>query len=170
MGNGHITTRRGALALGLAALLAAPVAAQRVPIPCAPERVTIRGDFGAAVFTVDVVADPASRAQGLMHVEQMSLSRGMLFIYERPERLSFWMRNTLIPLDMLFLDSDGVIRHIHENAIPLDETPISGGPDPLLGVLEINGGLAARLGISVGDRLEHGAFGPARDTWECTPA
>jgi hypothetical protein len=102
-----------------------------------------------------------------MHVESMPLSKGMLFVYQRPQRMSFWMRNTLIELDMLFLDGFGVIRHIHHRAQPLDETPISGGDDLLLGVLEINGGLASRLGIQAGDVLRHPAFVSLSDPWNC---
>jgi uncharacterized membrane protein (UPF0127 family) len=129
--------------------------------------VTITGGFGAAAFNVDVAADEETRARGLMHVESMPLSKGMLFVYQRPQRMSFWMRNTLIELDMLFLDGFGVIRHIHHRAQPLDETPISGGDDLLLGVLEINGGLASRLGIQAGDVLRHPAFVSLSDPWNC---
>jgi uncharacterized membrane protein (UPF0127 family) len=118
-------------------------------------------------FNVDVADDDATRAQGLMHVPSMPLSRGMLFIYQRPQPLSFWMRNTLIELDMLFLDSFGVIQHIHHRAQPLDETPISPGPMPLNGVLEINGGLARRLGIAVGDVVRHPALESVAEPWVC---
>jgi len=142
--------------------------AAKTPLPACPtDRVTIKGSFGTAAFNVEVAADEASRARGLMHVEQMSLSSGMLFVYQRPQLMSFWMRNTLIELDMLFLDGSGVIRHIHHRAQPLDETPISGGPDMLIGVLEINGGLARRLGIKVGDVLRHPAFVSTSEPWNC---
>ncbi|WP_259992407.1 DUF192 domain-containing protein [Sulfitobacter sp. S190] len=134
---------------------------------CNPDRVVITGDFGTAQFSVDVADDDASRAQGLMHVENMPLSRGMLFVYDTPQRMAFWMRNTLIELDMLFVDGTGEIRHIHARAQPLDETVISGGPEELSAVLEINGGLAARLGIDVGDRLQHPAFADGADGQGC---
>jgi hypothetical protein len=93
-----------------------------------------------------------------MFVEDMPTMTGMLFIYETPRRASFWMRNTLIPLDMLFADPTGVITRVHENAVPLDETSIDGG-DGVQYVLEINGGMAARLGIEAGDVMQHPAFG-----------
>ncbi|WP_299558178.1 DUF192 domain-containing protein [uncultured Sulfitobacter sp.] len=125
------------------------------------DRLTISGDFGTAAFNVDLAADDASRARGLMHVESMPASTGMLFLYDTPQPLSFWMRNTLIELDMLFLDEFGVISHIHHRAQPLDETPISPGDLKLSGVLEINGGLARRLGVDVGDTVHHPAFAPA---------
>lgn len=160
MGNGVVARR--ALLSGAAALaLCGRAFAQDTQAQCATDRVVIVGAFGKAAFNVDVANDDASRAQGLMHVPQMPLSTGMLFVYDRPQRLAFWMRNTLIELDMLFVDEGGVIRHIHHRAQPLDETVISPGDMALLGALEINGGLARRLGIAVGDVLHHRAFAGA---------
>ena len=135
--------------------------------PCTTDRATISGGFGKAAFNVDVAADEQSRAQGLMHVEAMPLSKGMLFLYQRSQIMSFWMRNTLIELDMLFLDGFGVVQHIHHRAQPLDETPISPGNMMLIGVLEINGGLAKRLGIKAGDVLRHPSFISLDDPWFC---
>ena len=132
---------------------------------CRDSAVTLRGDWGQARFNVDVVDDERSRAVGLMHRQSMPKSYGMLFVYERPQQLTFWMRNTLIPLDMLFIDSTGVITHIHENAIPLDETGIAGGQG--LAVLEINGGMARAMGITVGSQVRHPAFAPATAAWSC---
>ena len=127
---------------------------------CSDDVVTISGDFGLARFQVDVADTDAERGQGLMNVPHMGTLEGMLFVYDVPVTASFWMRNTLIPLDMLFADPSGTVTHIHENAIPLDETPISGGRGVQY-VLEINGGLSERLGLSVGDVLQHPAFGEA---------
>jgi uncharacterized membrane protein (UPF0127 family) len=125
---------------------------------CRDDRVTVHGDWGRANFAVTVADDNAERSQGLMFVEQMGTLEGMLFIYETPRRASFWMRNTLIPLDMLVAGPDGPGLSIHENAIPLNETNIPGG-DGVQFVLEINGGLSARLGIEVGDILQHPGIG-----------
>ena len=125
---------------------------------CADDVVRVQGDFGQARFRVELADEPQERARGLMFVEEMPVMDGMLFVYDAPQVATFWMRNTLIPLDMIFVGEDGVITHIHENAIPLDETTINGGDD-VLAVLEINGGLAARLGIEAGDVLQHPAFG-----------
>ncbi len=125
---------------------------------CAEDKVTVRGDWGQAHFSIKLADDPEERAQGLMFVEEMATLEGMLFIYEAPRNATFWMRNTLIPLDMIFTNAAGRITHVHRDAIPLDETTIDGG-DEVLAVLEINGGLAARLGIDVGDALQHPAFG-----------
>lgn len=146
------------LALGLAVgfSLSTPAAAG----VCRDDRVTVIGDWGQAHFTITVADDPQERGQGLMHVPQMPLMTGMLFVFDRPQRAVFWMKNTLIPLDMIFAGADGRVLRVHANAIPHDESPIDGG-DGVLAVLEINGGLAARLGIAEGDVLRHAAFGAA---------
>jgi uncharacterized membrane protein (UPF0127 family) len=140
--------------LATALLWAGPVLAT-----CADDKVTIKGDWGQATFTVTVADDAAERAEGLMFVERMPTLAGMLFVYERPQPVSFWMKNTLIPLDMLFAQADGTIALVHENAVPGDLTPIPGGDD-IQFVLEINGGLSARLGIGEGDLMQHPSFGP----------
>jgi uncharacterized membrane protein (UPF0127 family) len=101
-----------------------------------------------------------------MHRESLPRSSGMLFVYEEPGSPAFWMRNTLIPLDMLFIDAEGRVAHIHENAVPHDETPIPGG-DGILMVLEINGGLARQLGVTEGSEMRHPALDPARAAWPC---
>ncbi|MEL6103701.1 MAG: DUF192 domain-containing protein, partial [Pseudomonadota bacterium] len=129
-------------------------------------QVFVRGSFGEVRFNVEIADDPQERSQGLMFRETLPRSSGMLFIYDRPQRLSFWMRNTLIPLDIIFVDPTGVVRHIHHEAVPLDETPITGG-DGLIAVLEINGGLARALGIDVGDELRHPAFADGPAAWAC---
>jgi uncharacterized protein len=121
--------------------------------------VTVQGDWGVARFRVTVADDPAERAQGLMFVESMPTMSGMLFVYEAPSRASFWMENTLIPLDMIFADATGRIVTVHPDAVPLDRTAIPGG-DAIQYVLEINGGLAARLGIVPGDLMQHPSIGP----------
>ena len=123
------------------ALLASLLILSAAHATCRPDTVHLRGDWGSARFPVEIADTPDSRARGLMHRESLPQSAGMLFLYDRPQHLAFWMRNTLIELDMLFIDPKGVIRHIHHRAQPLDETPISGG-NGLVSVLEINGGLA----------------------------
>ncbi|PLL13686.1 hypothetical protein C0V75_06235 [Tabrizicola sp. TH137] len=119
-----------------------------------------------ARFTVDVADDGAERAQGLMFRESMPASAGMLFVYEAPQRASFWMKNTLIPLDMIFADETGRVTRVHENAVPHDTTPIDGG-DAVRFVLEINGGLAARMGIAAGAELRHPAIPQETAAWPC---
>jgi len=132
---------------------------------CAEERVDLRGDWGLARFTVELADDPSERSLGLMHRETMARSAGMLFAYDKPQFVSFWMRNTLIPLDMIFMDETGRVMRVHENAIPLDETGIPGG-EGIQYVLEINGGLARRLGIDEGSELRHPIIG-AVAAWPC---
>ena len=125
---------------------------------CRDDRVTIKGDFGEAHISVQVADDEGERAQGLMNVPQMGTLQGMLFVYDEPQpRIAFWMHNTLIPLDMIFAGADGTITSIHENAKPLDDTPIPGG-EAVQFVLEVNGGLTGRLGIAPGDVLQHPAI------------
>lgn len=133
---------------------------------CAPGQVELRGDFGTARFAVEIADDPAERAQGLMNRPAMPTGQGMLFVYERPQPASFWMRDTLIPLDIVFLDETGTVTRIHERAVPLDETPIPGG-DEVFAVLEINGGLASAIGLDVGTQMRHPAFADAAAAWPC---
>ncbi|NCX55277.1 MAG: DUF192 domain-containing protein, partial [Rhodobacterales bacterium] len=75
-------------------------------------------------LNVEVVDSAKERAIGLMHRENLPYNNGMWFIYETPRTVAFWMRNTLIPLDMIFVDEHGVVQKIHKNARPMDETPI----------------------------------------------
>lgn len=144
---------------------AATLLAGQTMAACAEDVVTVRGDFGQAQFAVTVADDNAERAQGLMFVEDMPAMTGMLFVFDSPRSVSFWMRNTLIPLDMIFVDDEGVIAKIHAMAVPLDETPIFGG-DSIQYVLEINGGMAERLGLEQGNEMQHPSFGDTT-VWPC---
>ena len=150
------------LAFAAAAWFAAGAAAAQET--CREDRLDLRGEWGRATFRVEVVDTPEARARGLMFRETLPAGQGMLFVYERPSRVSFWMRNTLIPLDMLFMSDAGVVTRIHENAVPGDETPIPGG-DEVRFVLEIAGGLSDELGVEVGSEMRHPAVeDPA---WSC---
>ncbi len=151
---------------GAALGLAFAVAASGAFAECAEDRVDIRGDWGQARFTVEVADEPRERSQGLMNRESMPRTAGMLFLYDAPQRATFWMKNTLIPLDMIFMDGTGTVTHIHENAIPLDETTIDGGPG-VVAVLEINGGLSGRLGIDTGSILRHPGLDQSKAAWSC---
>ncbi len=133
---------------------------------CRPDVAELRWPGGGARFTVEVAATPAERAQGLMFRESLPARSGMLFLFERPGRVAFWMRNTPVPLDMIFIGADGVVRRVHANAVPFDETPIEGG-EGILAVLEINGGLAARLGIAPGAELRHPGMPQRLAAWPC---
>lgn len=146
--------------------LAAALVAGAALADCAPDRAELRGDWGQAAFRVEVADDAGERARGLMFRERMDRLAGMLFIYEKPGRVAFWMRNTLIPLDMVFLGPDGVVRRVHRNAVPLDETPIPGG-DGILAVLEVNAGVADAFGIDVGTELRHPGLPQEQAAWPC---
>jgi uncharacterized membrane protein (UPF0127 family) len=160
---GSALARLALAGLMLAVMMhASPAAADT----CAENRVDLRGPGGEARFTVEVAATPADRARGLMNRPRLGASRGMLFVYDQPQRVSFWMENTLIPLDMIFLGADGVVRRVHENARPLDRTGIPGGDD-IQYVLEINGGLARRLGIAPGSALRHPSLDQDLAAWPC---
>lgn len=103
---------------------------------------------------IDLAETEAERQTGLMRVKYMPADRGMLFIFPKQRLITMWMRNTYIPLDMIFAQCDGTISHIHENAVPHDETLISSKGLARV-VLEVNGGFAAHHGIKAGDRLKH---------------
>jgi uncharacterized membrane protein (UPF0127 family) len=150
----------------LAAVVLAAMPASQAAATCTEDRVEIRGDFGTVRFRVVVADTPQERAQGLMHVPELPRMAGMLFVYERPESVAFWMENTLIPLDMIFADATGTVQRIHENAIPLDRTPIPGGDD-IQYVLEINGGMSGQLGLSAGDEMRHPAITQDLAAWPC---
>ena len=133
---------------------------------CSDDRVALRGEWGQAGFTVEVADDVAERSQGLMNRPTMPKNAGMLFVYDRPQTVAFWMENTLIPLDMIFADETGTVRRVHENAIPLDRTSIPGGRD-IQYVLEINGGLSSIFGIAEGSQLQHPAISQNIAAWPC---
>ncbi|MGE5563579.1 MAG: DUF192 domain-containing protein [Bacillota bacterium] len=113
---------------------------------------TIRSATGAHLFTVQVAATPEQQEHGLMFYRSLGADQGMIFPYDPPQEVAFWMRNTLIPLDMIFIRADGTIARI-ATAKPLDETPVPAG-EPVAAVLEIRGGRAAELGIRPGDKVE----------------
>jgi uncharacterized membrane protein (UPF0127 family) len=121
-------------------------------------RLVLHGASGDHQFHVDVVDTPESRAQGLMFVTELADDAGMLFDFKEERPVSFWMMNTFIPLDMIFIGADGVIKTIHVNARPHDTTSIPSGA-PVQFVLEIPGGVSAKLGIKSGDTMEHERVG-----------
>jgi uncharacterized membrane protein (UPF0127 family) len=134
---------------------------------CLPEVLDIRGPSGQQHFNVEVADDAPERQKGLMFRESMAMSAGMLFVFESPKHASFWMKNTLIPLDLIFVDSTGTVTRVHSNAIPLDESSIDGG-EGVAFVLEINGGLAKRMGIAVGAEIRHPMVQQNSAKWPCS--
>ena len=121
------------------------------------EPLTIVSGSNRHAFQVEVARNDADRAQGLMYRHNLAPDRGMLFDFGRVQPISMWMQNTYIPLDMIFIRADGTIARIAENTEPLSTRTVSSG-EPVLAVLEVNGGTAARLRIKPGDRIEHPLF------------
>ena len=137
-----------------------------VQATCLPGSVDLRWPGGQARFTVEVAADPSAREKGLMFRKHMASSAGMIFVYESPTHARFWMKNTLIPLDMIFADETGRVTVVQPNAIPGDLTPIDGGKGVKY-VIEINGGLAARIGIAPGAELRSDLVDQTKAVWTC---
>jgi uncharacterized protein len=111
-------------------------------------------------FDVELALNDAERSRGLMFRQKLGPYDGMLFDFHREAPVSFWMKNTLIPLDMIFIAADGTIRSIHANAVPHSTETIP-SQFPVRAVLEINGGSAKLLGIKPGDMVKHPIFGNA---------
>jgi hypothetical protein len=157
---------RSLAALGIAASLVAcraePVANVPDPAP-APARIAPSGlalvsleivsGSRTHAFTVEVAQTPEQQARGLMFRETLGPDEGMIFPFRPPRPASFWMRNTLIPLDMLFVRQDGTIARIAANTVPHSEESVTSSGEPVAAVLELRGGRAAELGISEGDRV-----------------
>lgn len=111
-------------------------------------------------FTVEIARTPEQQQRGLMFRKEMAPDAGMIFPQESDRTMAFWMHNTYIPLDLLFIEADGRISHIVPDAKPMDDTNLPSG-GPIRAVLELNGGTAARLGIHVGDRVQFPGLGDA---------
>ena len=121
------------------------------------ESVDIVTRHGVKHFKVEIADNDAAREYGLMFRKSLAPDHGMLFEFDRPDRQAFWMKNVLIPLDIIYIGTDGRIVSIAADARPLDETPLY-SKGPAIGVLEIEGGLAAKLGIRPGDEVRHPFF------------
>ncbi|CAM8629355.1 MULTISPECIES: DUF192 domain-containing protein [Sphingobium] len=117
--------------------------------------VVIRTAKGGHRFDVEVAATPQAQEKGLMFRKELAPDGGMLFPMDPPRTASFWMKDTLIPLDMLFIHTDGTIAFLKSNAQPYSRIPVSAGV-PVAAVLELAGGRAAALGIAEGDVVNWG--------------
>ena len=145
----------------LSLLLAVPAdtaLAQLQQFPTA--ELTIETAGGPHKFAIELATTPAQMEQGLMFRQSLAPDSGMLFDFRTPSMASMWMKNTWIPLDMLFIDARGHIVNIRERAVPGSLEPISAAA-PVRVVVELNGGTAARLGIRPGDRVVFPLFGDA---------
>ena len=125
------------------------------------ERLSIVGREGRHIFTVEVMRNDADRARGLMYRRTMAPDHGMLFDFQTVAPVAMWMKNTYLPLDMLFIRADGSIAKVAADTEPLS-TKVIPSNEPVLSVLELNAGTAARLRIHAGDRVEHPLFGGKR--------
>ncbi len=132
---------------------AAPVAATAAPESAVRLPLTIRTAHGTRAFRVEVARSEAEQARGLMFRETLAPDAGMIFPFAPPRPASFWMKNTIIPLDMIFIRADGTIARVAANAVPYSLAPVDSG-EPVAAVLEIAGGRAAALGIAAGDRVK----------------
>ena len=112
---------------------------------------------GVHKFSVEMAVTPAERAQGLMYRKELPEGQGMLFDFQQEQELGFWMKNTYIPLDMIFIRADGRILRIAENTTPLSEALVP-SRGPARAVLEVIAGTARKLGIAPGDQVAHPIF------------
>ena len=120
--------------------------------------VTMQDGTQSAKLAVELALTEPQRERGLMERPAIADDAGMLFIFPAETMGAFWMKNTLIPLDLLFIRADGTIAALAVDAVPLSEDPIRSG-EAVKAVLEVPGGTAARLGIAVGDRVQHPSLG-----------
>ena len=123
------------------------------------EKLTLVTASGRHDFQVEVMRTPDERARGLMFRRFMPADRGMLFDFQRVEPVAMWMQNTYISLDMIFIRTDGSVARIAERTEPLSTRTVPSG-EPVLSVLELNGGIAEKIGLKPGDKVEHGLFKP----------
>lgn len=141
--------RAGALAAGFLLLASAGWGLAQA---ADPQTLEIVSKSGVHVFAVEVVSNDEERAQGLMFRKELPEGRGMLFDFQHDQDVSFWMKNTYIPLDLIFIRGDGRILRIAENTEPLSTRMIPSG-GPVRAVLEVIGGTAKKLGIAPGDKV-----------------
>lgn len=110
-------------------------------------------------FEVEVADDPSERAEGLMYRTSLADNAGMLFLYPKAQPVEFWMKNTPLPLDIVFIREDGTIARIAESTTPMSEDLIPSG-EPVRAVLEVKAGTMRQLGVGVGDRLRNATHFP----------
>lgn len=146
------------LALALSAPLSLPAGAEPAAAAQQREPLEIVSKNGTHAFSVEVMRDDASRARGLMFRRSMPANQGMLFDFGVPQPVAMWMKNTYLPLDMVFIRKDGTIARIAADTEPLS-TQVIPSNEPVISVLELNAGTAASLGLQPGDRVRHPLFG-----------
>lgn len=125
-------------------------------LPTDPARLSVETDGGERSFSVEIADEPAERSAGLMYRQSMPDDHGMLFVMDGTGTVGFWMQNTPMPLDLLFIAEDGTVRRVMRGE-PMSEALITPG-EPVRFVLELKAGTAERLGIDPGDRISHPAI------------
>jgi len=143
--------------LALAGVCAASAQTVSEPPPAPLARlprseVQVETAAGRHVFQVWVADNDRSRQQGLMYIKDLPADQGMLFLFDRPELASFWMKNTYVSLDIVFIGPDGIVVNIAHDTQPLSLAPIQ-SVAPVAGVLELAAGTAVRIGLVAGDRI-----------------
>lgn len=149
--SGRVAFLVGLVIVAAAMTARAPAEAQGL------ESLTVVTASGRHLFAVEVMRTATERGRGLMERRYLPPDRGMLFDFKTTEPVTMWMQNTYIPLDMLFIRADGAIARIAQNTEPLSTRLIPSG-SPVLAVLELNAGTAARIVAKAGDKVEHALF------------
>jgi uncharacterized protein len=145
------------LRAAVAAVLILALFAFRPAVAADEQTLEIVTRSGVHSFTVELAATDEARSKGLMYRRELPEGRGMLFDFKQDQNAAMWMKNTYIPLDMIFIRADGRIQRIAENTRPESEKIITAGA-PVRAVLEVIGGTARKLGIRAGDRIAHPLF------------
>ncbi|MEM0923387.1 MAG: DUF192 domain-containing protein [Pseudomonadota bacterium] len=159
-------TGAGLVLLALAGMVWAVLVAQATARECRADRVELISGSREVGFDVELAITPEEQARGLMFRPSLAREAGMLFLMDPPRPAHFWMRNTMISLDLLFIDRSGRVVNIAAKAVPYSQTPLR-SQGPVRAVLEINGGLAAELGIGPGSQAVHPAFDLAPGAFRC---
>jgi uncharacterized protein len=153
----RVSRRTLLLLLAAASIVTAATTGAVAEIDFPEAELVVESSTGSHRFTVELALTPEQQRRGLMFRRELADDRGMLFDFGTERPVTMWMRNTYIPLDMIFIRADGTIHHIAEDTTPLsDATIVSRGP--VRAVLEVNAGTAERLGIAPGDRVRHEIF------------
>ena len=155
--------RRNGAVLGLTAFLIAVTTGEQA-LSCSTDAIDIRTEAGVATYSIEIADDAAERAQGLMFRDSMPRDHGMYFVYPTGRPVAFWMKNTPLPLDIIYINERGVICSIAADTTPYSEEALpSGCADQT--VLELNAGEAKAAGIRVGAPVRHPAV--VRPAWKC---
>jgi uncharacterized protein len=152
------TFKQAALLVLSLLTFAFPASVHAAQLPTDSERLVIETQNGPVAFTVELALTADDRASGLMNRQSMPADHGMLFKFDQTRQVLMWMKNTPLPLDMVFIDADGVVARIAADTTPFSESIIP-SVAPVRYVLELNGGTAAKRGVSVGNKVRHRVIG-----------